>query len=933
MSEKKFIKVRGARQHNLKDVDVDIPRNQLTVVTGVSGSGKSSLAFDTVYAEGQRRFVESLSSYARQFLERMEKPDVDSIEGLPPAVAIEQTPPQKNPRSTVGTTTEIYDHFRLIFGRIGKTFCKISGNLVKKDSPQSVVEEISKLKEKAKLYILFRLPDSESIGVEREVKKYIENGFYRIVKHGKKDIIDLESESIPENLKPSDFYFLVDRLVLKHDEESLSRLADSIETAFEYGHGRISIYDLESKKYLRFSSVYEDSESGRVYVEPEPKLFSFNNPFGACPKCQGFGRSIGIDEDLVIPDRSLSLERGALAPYSGQQHSTHLRDLMDVAARYDIPTNAPLAEFSPEQMNIVWNGKDEYWGLNRFFQELEDKNYKVQNRVMLARYRGYTKCDACGGSRLRTSARQVFVHGKNIPDLVSMPLDKLHEWFNSIDFSETEFSIIKQVYEEIQWRLGLMIDIGLGYLTLDRLTHTLSGGEFQRINLSTALGSSLVGTLYVLDEPSTGMHPRDTDRLIKILKKLKSIGNTILVVEHDPDIMKEADNIIDVGPNAGEHGGEINYIGDFKGLLKSKSSLTGKYLSGRKSIDIPKERRKLNSKYITVKKASEHNLEIEEVKFPNNILTVVTGVSGSGKSTLIHDILYAGIKKFFGGYKGEVGRHESILGFEEFDDIEMVDQSPIGRSSRSTPATYLKAFDLIREEFAKTQLARQLGYKVGHFSFNVAGGRCDVCEGEGYVQIDMQFLPDIKLLCEACNGTRYKKEVENIKLNGKSIVDVLNMTIDHAIEFFGTSLKIKKKLQVLSDVGLGYLKLGQPSTMLSGGEAQRIKLAMHLESSNKNKKLFIFDEPTTGLHLDDISKLLICFNRLVDNGHTVIIIEHNLHVIASADHIIDLGPEAGEFGGKLIATGTPEEISKHKNSHTGKALLDFFKNERSAKKA
>ena len=924
MNKNKFIKVQGANQHNLKNVSTDIPRNQITVVTGVSGSGKSSLAFDTIYAEGQRRFVESLSSYARQFLERMEKPDVESIEGLPPAVAIEQHPPQKNPRSTVGTSTEIYDHIRLIYGRIGQTYCKISGKLVKKDSPDSAVKDLQKLEEGTKLYVLFRLPDSDSSKLETEIKKYRENGFFRIVMHDSKEIIDLEEQDLKPGLKPKDFYFLVDRIKLKFDDESLSRLADSLETAFEYGHGRISVYDIDKAKYHKFSNIYEDSESGRVYVEPEPKLFSFNNPFGACPKCQGFGRSIGIDKDLVIPNRTLSIERGAIAPFTGKQHSTHLDDLLDLFDQKGIASNIPYSELSEEAQEIIWNGSGRYLGIYNFFQKLEDKNYKVQNRVMLARYRGYTKCDACNGSRLRTSARQVFVGGKNIPELITMPLDKLYEWFKSIKFTESEYTIVKQVYEEIIWRLELLNDIGLEYLTLDRLNHTLSGGESQRINLSTALGSSLVGTLYVLDEPSTGLHPRDTDRLIGILKKLKGIGNTILVVEHDPDVMKEADHIIDVGPNAGIHGGEIIFTGDYKKILKDKKSLTAQYLNGTKTIEIPSIKRKMNAKVISIKGATEHNLSIPKVEIPQNLLTVVTGVSGSGKSTLIHDILYAGVKKFFGTYKGEVGKHEMIEGFEEFDDIEMVDQSPIGRSSRSTPATYLKAFDLIREEFAKTQMAQQMNYKPGYFSFNVAGGRCEVCEGEGYVNIDMQFLPDVKLICETCNGTRYKAEARNIKLEGKSIVDVLNMTVDESIEFFDFNKKIQKKLQVLVDVGLGYLTLGQPSTMLSGGEAQRIKLAQNLEGAGKNKKIFIFDEPTTGLHLDDISKLIKCFDQLVKNGHTVIIIEHNLHIMAFADHIIDLGPEAGVKGGELVDTGTPEEIANRKKSYTGKALAEFF---------
>lgn len=927
----KEIVVRGARQNNLKNIDINIPRNKLSVFTGVSGSGKSSLAFDTIYAEGQRRFVESLSSYARQFLERMPKPEVDSIEGLPPAVAIEQNPPGKNNRSTVGTVTEIYDYIRLIYGRIGKTYDIQTGKIVQKDSPQSVVNELLKWEEGTKFYILFRLSDSIE-EVNREIFKYKQNGFFRLVLINETSIIDIENDPVPNDLRPSDFYFLVDRISLRKDEESITRLTDSIETAFEFGKGRIVVQNLSDQKYYKFSNIYEDSISGKVYVEPEPKLFSFNNPFGACPKCQGFGKSVGIDENRVIPDQSLSIEKGALAPFVGQTHSSHLIDLMELSEEIDLPTNIPYSELTENQKYIVWNGQGKYWGLNGFFQELEDKNYKVQNRVTLARYRGYTKCSACGGARLRTSARQVFVGGKNIPSIIDMPLDELYYWFSHIKFTEEESSILKQVIEEIDWRLSLLLEMGLGYLSMDRLTHTLSGGEFQRINLSTALGSSLVGTLYVLDEPSTGMHPRDTARLTSILKKLRNIGNTIIVVEHDPDIMKEADFVVDIGPKAGDFGGEITFTGNYDKMLKSSKSLTGKYLSGKNKIDLPLERTPLPKDFIEITNAFENNLKINSVKFPIGLITVVTGVSGSGKSTLINDILFAGIKKNLGSYNGHIGQFDSIEGWEEFDEVELVDQSSIGKSSRSTPATYTKAFDAIRDEFAKAQLAKQIGAKSGYFSFNVPGGRCDVCEGEGYVTIEMQFLSDIKLVCENCNGSRYKKEVANIKVRDKSIIDVLDMSVDEAIEFFSFSNKIVSKLQLLQDVGLGYLKIGQPSTMLSGGEAQRIKLATHLDSKSATKKIFIFDEPTTGLHLDDISKLLKCFSRLKESGHTVVIIEHNLYVMAFGDHIIDLGPEAGEEGGKVVFTGTPEEITKIKISHTGKALKEFFENEKIGRK-
>ena len=919
----KYIKVRGARLNNLKNINVDIPRSNLTVITGVSGSGKSTLAFDTIYAEGQRRFVESLSSYARQFLERMNKPEVDSIDGLPPAVAIEQTPPSKNPRSTVGTSTEIYDYLRVLFGRIGKTYCAVSGNLVKKESPQSVVDAIAKWKEGTKFYILFNIIDN-TIDLKGEVKKCIENGIFRAVNATDFKMMDLESENIPKGSRPEDFYMLVDRLVLKHDEDTLSRLNDSIESAFTLGHGRISIYNLNDKNVYKFSNIYEDSESGRQYIEPEPKLFSFNNPFGACPKCQGFGKTIDLDKDLIIPDKSISIKGGAIACFSGVSFGSHLNDLIRVAEKLEIDLDLPYAELNKKELDIIWNGKGKYWGINKFFKEIEDKNYKVQNRVLLARYRGHTTCSSCNGSRLRTSARQVYVHGENIPELSNISLKKLNFYINNLNLNNYELEVVEQVMEEIKWRLGLLIDIGLDYLTLNRLTHTLSGGEFQRINLSTALGSSLVGTLYVLDEPSTGMHPRDTKRLIGILHKLRNIGNTIIVVEHDPDIMKEANYILDIGPAAGEQGGNLVFEGSYDELLNDNLSITAKYLNGEELINIPEVRRKGNGTFVTIKNAIENNLKIKELKIPLGNMVVVTGVSGSGKSTLIHDIFYGGIRRYLGAYNGFVGQFQKIEGMDNFQEIEMVDQSPIGKSSRSTPATYTKVFDTIREEFSKTQIAKQMGHRAGYFSFNVAGGRCDACEGEGYVSVDMQFLPDVKLLCESCNGTRYKRETRNIELNGCSIVDILNMTIDEACSFFNYNKKIYNKLEILKNVGLGYLKLGQPSTMLSGGEAQRIKLASHLESKKGEKNIYIFDEPTTGLHLDDISKLLKCFNDLIDRGHSIIIIEHNMHVIASADFLIDLGPDAGDKGGEVVTTGTPEKVAKNKKSFTGQSLKKFF---------
>ncbi len=903
---------------------MDIPRNALTVITGVSGSGKSSLAFDTVYAEGQRRFVESLSSYARQFLERMHKPDVDSIDGLPPAIAIEQRKSSKNPRSTVGTTTEIYDYLRLLYGRIGITVCKQCGKEVQKDTPDSVAGEIAKWDDGDKIFILFRV-DSHRDEFEMIMKTYREQGYFRVVLENSNDIINLEHDSLPEDSLHKKLYILIDRLVVNSgDEDYKSRLNDSIETAFAAGNGKIIIRNITKEFDRRFSSNYECTSCDIIYIEPEPRLFSFNNPYGACPICQGFGRTIGIDENLIFPDRSKSIIQGAIQPFRTQKHSKYQRELLKVAPKYNIPVDKPIHSLSESQMKMIMDGVPGYSGVNGFFSMLEDKYYKIQNRVLMSRYRGYTKCRACGGSRLRTSARQTFVGPKNLPDLIKLPLDKLLDYINNLVLSDYQLAVAGQVLSELKWRLELLVEIGLEYLTLERLTHTLSGGEAQRINLSTALGSSLVGTLYVLDEPSIGMHPKDTLRLINILSKLRNLGNTIIVVEHDLDIIEKADYIIDIGPKAGEFGGEIIFSGPYSELAKSKKSLTGKYISGKIKLDLPQDYNTGNGKSITIIHPAEHNLKIDKVKFPLGCTTVVTGVSGSGKSTLVHDILYAGLKKSLGGYFGSSGTFERIDGIENIGHVELVDQSPIGRSSRSTPATYTKVFDIIRTLFSQTQAAKQMGWRPGHFSFNVAGGRCEVCEGEGTVTVDMQFLPDVHLECEGCKGTRFRKEVRNLFLNGKSIVDVLQMTVDDAMDFFVGYGKVTKKLKILQDVGLGYLRLGQPSTMLSGGEAQRIKLANHLESSNKTNAMFIFDEPTTGLHIDDVSKLLQCFNRLVNKGHTVVIIEHNLHVIASADWVIDLGPGAGDKGGKIIARGTPLAVSNNSKSFTGQALKEFY---------
>lgn len=923
LPNRKFISVKGAKLHNLKNISVDIPRNKLIVITGVSGSGKSSLAFDTIYAEGQRRFVESLSAYARQFLERMHKPDVDSITGLPPAVAIEQKNPPKNTRSTVGTATEIYDYLRVFYARIGETLCKSCGKQVRKDTPTTAADFAVKNWPDNKMYIMFK-PDIQAKNAAEEIIRANESGFNRIVYKDK--IIDTNSGEIPKKLSLNDFYFLADRLVARDDQDSISRMTDSIEQAFLMGKGRIIFHNLDTGEYANFSKIYECSECDISYEEPDPKLFSFNHPQGACPHCQGFGRTIDIDEELVIPEPNLTIMKQCVHPFKSPSAAAFQRDLVKVAQRYKIPIDIPYHSLDDEQKLFVWEGSPcgDYTGINGYFKTLEDKNYKVQNRVMISKYRGFTKCKACGGSRLRTSARQVFIKGKNIPDIVNMPLDSLLDFMINLNLSEYQLSIAERLVHEITTRLRLLNEIGLEYLTLSRMSHTLSGGEAQRISLSAALGSSLVGTLYVLDEPSIGMHHRDTEKLINILKKLRNLGNTVIVVEHDPDIIKHADFIIDIGPKAGNFGGNIVFQGKYEELSSAKNSLTALYFTGRAKAGILTSRRKTNGKKITLIEPKENNLKIEKVDFPLNMITVVSGVSGSGKSTLINSILFSGLRRIKSGQSNSSASFKRILGAELIDNVEMVDQSPIGRSSRSTPATFTKVFDHIRELFSHTQAAKQLGLKAGYFSFNVPGGRCEVCEGEGSVTVDMQFLPDVTLECESCHGTRYSREAREMLYKGKSIVDVLKMTIDEASIFFEGIAKITKKLELLKDIGLGYLQLGQPASMLSGGEAQRIKLASHIDSVQNSHTLFIFDEPTTGLHIDDIAKLLKAFQKLVSAGNSIIIIEHNIHVIAAADWVIDLGPEAGNGGGEIVCEGSPEKIAKSKNSYTGKALKEFF---------
>ncbi|HOM04431.1 MAG TPA: excinuclease ABC subunit UvrA [Candidatus Kapabacteria bacterium] len=921
----KYIEIKNARTHNLKNVSAAIPRNKLTVITGVSGSGKSSLAFDTLYAEGQRRFVESLSAYARQFLERISKPDVDSISGLPPAIAIGQNPPARNPRSTVGTTTEIYDYIRLLYARIGVSICHGCGKTISKDSPQSIVDSIFEMDEGSRIYILFA--PNNLLKVDEELEKAKKLGFNRVIDINTSEMIDIHEQEPKWERFSNNLYFVVDRLVLRKDEETRSRLIDSVETAFNTGQGRCAVLNDTTKSLRKFSNIYECADCGFVYEEPEPRLFSFNNPKGACPHCQGFGRTMGIDEDLVVPNKSLSIGKDAIYPLKSPSFIKFRQELFDACRRNEIDLSKPYNELTEKELKVIWDGDALYGGVNGFFKMLEENNYKVQYRIILSKYRGFTRCKHCGGARLRTSARQVFVGGKNIPEIIQLPLEKLLDFFQKLELTDYQKQVSEQILQEIVKRLQLLVDIGLGYLTLSRLTHTLSGGESQRINLATALGSALVGTLYVLDEPSQGLHPRDTDRLVNILFKLRNIGNTIVVVEHDPDIIRKADYIIDIGPRAGSFGGEIVFNGTYDKMMESENSLTALYLSGKVKIPLPQQRRKISNGGITFFNVKHNNLDIEKITFPLNAYVVVTGVSGSGKSSLVYNVLYAGLKKQSGLPSSEVGQFSKVAGSEKIKFVEMVDQTNIGISTRSTPATYTKVFDTIREVFAQTQAARQLGLRPGYFSFNVPGGRCDVCEGEGYVTVDMQFLPDVRLVCEPCGGTRYKKEARNIYYNGKNIVDVLNMTVDEAAVFFYDHPKIVNKLGILQKVGLGYLKLGQSSSMLSGGESQRIKLATHLDSSVEGHTLFIFDEPTTGLHLDDISKLLTAMQELVEQGHSVVVIEHNLHIIAAADWIIDLGPEAGELGGRIVAEGPPERIAKAKNSHTGEYLRKFFENE------
>ena len=914
----KEILIKRAKLHNLKDITVGIPRNQLVVITGLSGSGKSSLAFDTLYAEGQRRYVESLSSYARQFLGRLDKPKVDNIIGIAPAIAIEQKVNTSNPRSTVGTSTEIYDYLKLLFARIGKTYSPISGNEVKKHTVTDVVEAALAYPDGTKLLLLAPISIPKDRTVEQVLKLLLQQGYARILHQG--EVIRLEEDNLPKKL--GKFQLVVDRIVVQHNEDFQHRLADAVETAFFEGKGECMLQEVESEVLKHFSNRFE--MDGITFLEPNVHLFSFNNPYGACPECDGYGDTIGLDEDLIVPNTGLSVYENAIYPWRGETMSWFRDQLVNNAYKFDFPIHKPWYELSAEQRQLVWDGNKYFTGLTDFFKELEEKSYKIQNRVLLARYRGKTRCHSCHGRRLRKEANYVKIQGKSISDLVEISIEKLQTFFRELTLSPYEQEVAKRLLIEINSRLQFLSDVGLGYLTLNRKSNTLSGGESQRINLATSLGSSLVGSMYILDEPSIGLHPRDTHRLIKVLKSLRDLGNTVIVVEHDADIMKAADYIIDIGPEAGTHGGEVVAAGTYEQLLKA-DTLTGKYLSGRLSIEPPKKRR-TSPHYISLIGCRENNLKNIDVSFPLDMLTVVTGVSGSGKSTLIKKLLYPAMQKELNASNEKIGQFTRIEGkYKQLQSVEFVDQNPIGKSSRSNPITYLKVYDDIRNLYANQKLAKMRNFSAKHFSFNVDGGRCEVCKGEGEVTIEMQFMADVHLTCEACGGKRFKKEVLEITYEGKNIDDLLNTTIDDAVAFFAAhkQTKIAEKLKPLQDVGLGYVTLGQSSSTLSGGEAQRIKLASFLsKSESKEKVLFIFDEPTTGLHFHDIRKLLDSLQALIEKGHSVIVIEHNLEMIKCADYVIDLGLEGGEKGGSIIAKGTPEEIAKCKESYTGSALAN-----------
>ena len=914
---KKNIIIKGAQVHNLKNVDVVIPRNKLVVITGLSGSGKSSLAFDTLYAEGQRRYVESLSSYARQFLGRLDKPKVEYIKGIAPAIAIEQKVNTTNARSTVGTSTEIYDYMKLLFARVGRTFSPISGKEVKKNTVTDVVADVQKLELDSKWLLLAPIHLEKGRKFEDKLKVLLQQGFSRILAGDQMIRLD---EIDQHKLDPKKTTLIIDRIVVKDEEEFYNRLADAVQTAFYEGKGICYLQELNSTKRFEYSNNFE--LDGITFLEPNVHLFSFNNPYGACPVCEGYGNIIGIDSELVIPNTTLSIYENAIFPWRGDSMSWFRDELVNNAYKFDFPIHKPFYELSDAQKELLWTGNSYFQGLNDFFKELEEKNYKIQNRVMLSRYRGKTKCHSCKGKRLRVEASYVKINSKTVSELVDLPIKHLVTFFKNLELDEYDKQIAKRLLLEINNRLSFLTEVGLDYLTLNRNSASLSGGESQRINLATSLGSSLVGSMYILDEPSIGLHPKDTERLIKVLLSLRDLGNTVIVVEHDEDIMKAADMIIDIGPEAGTFGGNLVAQGTYDEILKC-DSLTAKYLNGEEKIAVPKKRRKYKN-FVEIKGARENNLQNIDVLFPLDVLTVITGVSGSGKSTLIKKILFPAMQKKLENVGEKAGQFTEISGsFSQIKHIEYVDQNPIGRSSRSNPVTYIKAYDDIRDLFSKEKLSQIRGYQAKHFSFNVDGGRCETCKGEGSINVEMVFMADVQLPCETCNGKRFKKEVLEVTFNDKNIHDVLTMTIDDAVAFFEVNkqAKITQKLKPLQDVGLGYVQLGQSSSTLSGGEAQRIKLASFLvKGATKDKALFVFDEPTTGLHFHDIKKLLASFDALIEKGHSILVIEHNLDLIKCGDWIIDLGPEGGENGGQLLAVGTPEEISKNKKSITGAYL-------------
>ena len=924
MSESSYISIKGAKVNNLKNISIDIPRNKLIVITGLSGSGKSSLAFDTLYAEGQRRYVESLSSYARQFLGRMSKPECDFIKGIPPAIAIEQKVTSRNPRSTVGTSTEIYEYIRLLYAKIGKTYSPISGEQVKKHSVEDIIKKVLEYPEGTRYTILAPVITTEGRTMNEQLENNLKQGFTRLEVNG--DMVRVEDYQYSEK---DTLYQLIDRMTVDSSKASLSRLADSAETAMYEGDGKclLRFYSADGDTQLyEFSNKFE--ADGIKFEEPNDQMFSFNSPLGACSSCEGFGKIIGIDEHLVIPNSALSVYDGAVVCWRGEKMGEWLKEFLHEATSHDFPIFTPYFELTQEQKDYLWHGPRTKACIDSFFKMLEENQYKIQYRVMLARYRGKTICPVCNGTRLKKEASYVKVGGKSISQLVDMPVQELQSFFNNIQFDSHDESIARRLLTEINNRLNFLMDVGLSYLTLNRLSNSLSGGESQRINLATSIGSSLVGSLYILDEPSIGLHSRDTDKLIKVLRQLQQLGNTVVVVEHDEEIIRAADYIIDIGPDAGRLGGEIVYQGDMKDLKKGSNSHTVKYLLEEEKIPVPQSHRSWNN-YIEVKGARENNLKGIDVKFPLNIMTVVTGVSGSGKSTLVRDIFYKALKREYSEVSDRPGEFLSIEGdINQVKDIEFVDQNPIGKSSRSNPVTYVKAYDEIRKLYADQPLAKQMGYNAGYFSFNTEGGRCEECKGEGTVTVEMQFMADLVLECESCHGKRFKSDTLEVKYKDKNIYDILEMTVNQAVEFFteNNQKKIIKKLRPLQEVGLGYIKLGQPSSTLSGGENQRVKLAYYLSLEKAEPTIFVFDEPTTGLHFHDIKKLMAAFDALIKRGHTIVIIEHNMDVIKCADHVIDLGAEGGKNGGNIVCVGTPEEIAACKESYTGKFLKEKLEN-------